>query len=599
VEWLRAHRQGDGAVTRFLDVHADLVERTVGTPVDQAIVSIIERIDPVNAELLTGAARFERQKAVVSLMRFAQDKAPRLEAPADLASFWSHYQDLDRDEQRLELTNLRSLNRDDEEEQRTDAVQLLTAFAAKGLEFDTVFVPRVAPPHGYPKRGSDPDDDLPPWMMRFDPPEVTYGERRLDEERRIFYVACTRAIRRLVLLSMRRKSRSTSTHYFQELVFDEPDLVVTRDAADILESADAHESEREATALGLVDQARAQIERVRREARADAARALHEADDPALAEADLDAISARLRDAAARMGVAAALGHGRPMPSWLAGAPASTREWAEALGARVSEEAMPEEPPFSFPALAPPLSLSYSVISACERCPMCFYLHQQLGLTEAQTDHQLLGNVVHKALQWLYERHREADAEGGARADLDRILSYARTRLGEMTHPGRPPGRDLLGRVESQLTLAMDRLDDAGADVLCVEELVTFDYEHKGVTHRMSAKIDRIDRVGDGFRIIDYKTGAPRSNLRTPKKDDLQFGIYALALAQLFPGDEPARGVAEYWLLATGERGFIDLGALDLAKTHTRIGAVIDMLLVGRFDRARDCAGPCALLSPR
>jgi DNA helicase-2/ATP-dependent DNA helicase PcrA len=599
VDWLSATKRPDGAMARFLDVHAELVSRTVGTQADDAIFAIMDRIDPVNADLLTGRPLAQRVESLVTLLRFARDKTARLDPPADLAGFWSYYQDLDRAEQALELTGRQSIDRDDDEELSTGAVQLLTAFAAKGLEFDTVFVPRVAPGHGYPKRGVDSDDDLPAWMMRFEASESTYAERRLDEERRIFYVACTRAIRRLVLLSRRTKSRSKSTHYFQELVFDEPDLIVTRDAKDILEAAETHAAEREAATLGLVDRARAQIERVRREARADAARALHEADDPALTEGALDDIASRMRAAAARMGVAASLGRKQPVPPWLAGAPDRTREWADTLAARLSDATTMDEPRLTFPALTSPLSLSYSVIDACERCPLCFYLHHELRLSEAPTDHQLLGNVVHQTLQWHYERHREADAQGGARPTTDQVLAKGRALLASLTDPRRPPGPDVLGRTESQLALAMDRLDDPGADVLCVEQFVKFEYEHRDATHHMLAKLDRIDRVGDAFRIIDYKTGAPRSALREPKKDDLQLAIYAMALAHLFPGDEPPRGVAEFWILATGERGFIDLASLDMDKTRKRIGAVIDLLLAGNFERTHDCSGPCAFFAPR
>src|SRR5207237_907623 len=94
-------------------------------------------------------------------------------------------------------------------------VQLLTAHAAKGLEFDTVFVTRVRPQHGFPKTGGDPHWEPPEGL--FDNMDArSAGERKADEERRLFYVACTRAERRLVLLAKANKSPSKTTHFFEE-----------------------------------------------------------------------------------------------------------------------------------------------------------------------------------------------------------------------------------------------------------------------------------------------------------------------------------------------------------------------------------------------
>jgi len=109
-----------------------------------------------------------------------------------------------------------------------------------------------------------------------------------------------------------------------------------------------------------------------------------------------------------------------------------------------------------------------------------------------------------------------------------------------------------------------------------------------------------VDRLPDGgFRIVDYKTGRERQALVEPTKGDLQLAIYAMALAHLFPDDEGGvpRGVAEYWVLSAGRRGTIALDRLDLDRTRAEIGDAIDAMLAGRFERSRDCRGPCGLFA--
>jgi len=69
---------------------------------------------------------------------------------------------------------------------RADAVALMTLHAAKGLEFPVVFIPGV-------------DQDLLPLTRKGQAPEA------LEEERRLFYVAMTRARDLLVLTTARRR----------------------------------------------------------------------------------------------------------------------------------------------------------------------------------------------------------------------------------------------------------------------------------------------------------------------------------------------------------------------------------------------------------
>jgi len=114
----------------------------------------------------------------------------------------------------------------------------------------------------------------------------------------------------------------------------------------------------------------------------------------------------------------------------------------------------------------------------------------------------------------------------------------------------------------------------------------------------LDAKLDRVDRTPDGgFRIIDYKTGQAWGSLTSPKKDDLQLGIYSLALAQKLELESPEElaGFAEYWVFSSGEKGVIALAEIDHAKVGAKIDKAITGMLAGEFVPKNNCSGSCQM----
>ncbi|MDE3109743.1 MAG: ATP-dependent helicase, partial [Acidobacteriota bacterium] len=93
-----------------------------------------------------------------------------------------------------------------EEELGDDAVQLMTAHGAKGLEFPHVFILRLSK-HDFPSGTRKAVFEFPPELMKEERPS---GDFQIQEERRLFYVALTRAKQHLTLSTVvnRRKKPS-------------------------------------------------------------------------------------------------------------------------------------------------------------------------------------------------------------------------------------------------------------------------------------------------------------------------------------------------------------------------------------------------------
>ena len=106
------------------------------------------------------------------------------------------------------------------EESAGDAVQLMTAHAAKGLEFEHVFVIRLCR-GSFPVRNRRPIFEFPDALMK---EELPKGDHHILEERRLFYVALTRARQRLTLTTITRE-RTKPSPFLEDIELEMARLV--------------------------------------------------------------------------------------------------------------------------------------------------------------------------------------------------------------------------------------------------------------------------------------------------------------------------------------------------------------------------------------
>lgn len=596
-------------VRRIVALFRLLREEALHRPADEALLTIVTRAGLVHADLPTAEDRASRIAGLSAVLRFARDRLDLLDEPRDLGAFWSYYNDLDPHDQHFGGLGPAQVEGGPDEE-HPDAVTLITAHSSKGLEFDTVFVPRVRSPHGYPTRRGDDRLRLPCWMAadpRDDEPRAE--EARDAEERRLFYVAITRARRRLVLLPEQRKARTKSLDFYDELALDAGARLgfIQRSESEVLGEAAGlgvrlcTARDVEAADKATLAHRRARLlDAARREARAMAAGALDAADKPELSAGARRELEARLGESAARMAIVAALSSGRPVPAWAEApdTPASVRAFAERLRSGLTSQIGPAR---LFTPIPPPITLSFTDIEEYLRCPRCWYMRKQLGWPRIEHSPQVVGTAVHEALQFFYSRIRTAAGCGQPEPTLDWLIAEAERQFHARWPAAAPLDREQLQRVRSLAKAYYDAFHCQGVEIEGIEMTIRRPYPCGGATHTIVAKIDRLDRMpggAPGHRIVDYKTGRASKKYREPDKADLQMGVYALALAH-FQGagpDEPAVGVGEYHLVAEGITGRIDLASIDLKKIRSKIDETIKGMLAGMFDRAPKCTAGCDVL---
>ncbi len=409
--------------------------------------------------LASGLEASEAARSVANVSRFAELIAEFCEATAD-RSLQAYMRHLD----------LVLLSQEDERpadiEGFADAIQVMTIHQAKGLEFEAVFVPGLVEGR-LPQSGRSPRFELPATVLE---PLVRGREDVIAEERRLLYVAMTRARRYLYLTRASHYEggrRWRESRFLEEVLKAGPKTVVLRDVA------------------------------------------------------------------------------GKPTP-----------------------------PPLNLPASGegePSLVLSFSSIAAYRDCPRQFWYRHVQRLPATQSAEAVQGVILHETLRRAGEARR-AGAEVTARTlrslhrdvwsgvtfpDLRRAATFERNGAAQLEAYRRHGG--LEGRpefLEHPFSVAVD-----------------------GWT--LNGVIDRIDRAGAGWRIVDYKTGRPMARGRR----DLQVALYALGASSALQLD-PVE--LEIVYLASGESVRIDNTGSLLTEAARQGAEVADGVRSGNFEARPD-----------
>ncbi len=224
---------------------------------------------------------------------------------------------------------------------------------------------------------------------------------------------------------------------------------------------------------------------------------------------------------------------------------------------------------------------SASGLNALRNCSLRFYFRYVLGIAESDEveetmEASTLGNVVHHALQHLYEPRRGRVLR---KEDYAEMLSGVEGALQRAFHEKYPGGDTGSGKnllmvkvAESYVRRFLRNEKEAsgdGGDLVVRELELPLETELPGRNPgspgvRMRGVIDRVDHTGGQLRIIDYKTGKTEAadlrlkdwaDLLIPGKLDKLFQL--LFYVNLYLGD----GSAPAGELTAGIYSFRNLGA--------------------------------------
>ncbi len=160
------------------------------------------------------------------------------------------------------------------------------------------------------------------------------------------------------------------------------------------------------------------------------------------------------------------------------------------------------------------LALSASDIQTYRACPLRYKFARVLRIPTEQTVHQRFGIVVHQVL----ERYH---CDGGQ--TLAQMLELLDARWRRAGFGDSERDRDLFEKAQVALTHYHARLHGQDSQPVWFER----QFDFRLGPHHVRGRVDRVDRVGEGYELIDYKTSRPKTAEQL--RDDIQLSLYALA----------------------------------------------------------------------
>ncbi len=409
-----------------------------------------------------------------------------------------------------------------EPETSRDAVQMMTVHAAKGLEFPIVFILSVAP-RRFPSTERRP-------VIEF-PPELRKGPRpphdiHLQEERRLFFVAMTRAQERVYVSSVAKNARQLSV-FVSELLAAPG--IIGRDVTviDVPDAPDACESNDGA-----------------RTARVESRTAARAGPHP----------PSRERPGFIGQGV---LFSNDTAPSDGARSPASV--WATSVSTSASGS---------------PLGLSATAAGDYLDCPLKFKFQHLLKIPTAPQPALTFGSLMHRSVRYYFELRRQRLPSFEHVRDFY-LENWKSIGFGDdyQEETYRQAGLE-------QLRAFVERHNALELDSRQISMEQPFHVALGDVV--LEGRIDQVTLLdpsrGRGVELIDYKTGRPRS--QKDADSSLQLSVYAFAAKEVLHLD-PIR--LTFYNLTNNEPVSTVRTAKDLEDALARIREIAAKIKAGLF----------------
>lgn len=193
-----------------------------------------------------------------------------------------------------------------------------------------------------------------------------------------------------------------------------------------------------------------------------------------------------------------------------------------------------------------PVQLSPSKVDTFLGCRRLFkyrYLNPP-PLPFKENKYFLIGNIAHKALELFFERYSEDLSADNTKTLMKNCFktSVGRYKGLKKVDQGVIQRSDLL-MIKDMMKQYLRYIAKKGAPkVVSIEQMAKFTI---GDNVAVAMKADRLDKFGEAYRVVDYKTSA-RPSTRAQERASVQIPTYGLWVKNAIDADAPVYGEYQY-----------------------------------------------------
>jgi DNA helicase-2/ATP-dependent DNA helicase PcrA len=213
------------------------------------------------------------------------------------------------------------------------------------------------------------------------------------------------------------------------------------------------------------------------------------------------------------------------------------------------------------------LMLSASDIDTYRICPLKYKFARVFRIPQEPTIHQRFGIVLHQVLERFHSQG------GGSLESLMELFHASWRRSGFGDSDDELQFRE---RAIAALESYWRRDRDSESEAVWFERSFAF----KIGPHLLRGRVDRVDRHPDGtFELIDYKTG--RAKTEQELREDVQLSVYQMGARESWGLETSAQS---YFYVLTGEKVPVEHSEEELERVRATVAEIAGGILKQRFE---------------
>lgn len=220
---------------------------------------------------------------------------------------------------------------------------------------------------------------------------------------------------------------------------------------------------------------------------------------------------------------------------------------------------------------------SYSQIEAFDRCPKLYEYRYLLRVPEPESSALSFGSSIHRSLELFYN-----DVINNQRVNLSTLLNYYQQSFLPLGYLSKALQDRTFKHGQQLLANYFNKYYDQKAKTVATEKRFVLKLKDQDEEYLITGVIDRLDKIGNNYEIIDYKTG--KMPQESALRNSLQLGLYALAATDpAFLGAKLDQVKLTYYYLEQGKRFVVETNEAKIEKTKVKALTTLAKLTSGHF----------------